>query len=101
VGTWVEVGDRIGHPSCAGGSSSGIHIHIARKYNGEWVLAEGGLPFVLSGYQAYDKEKFCEGTLVNGDSVVQAYPWGNYLTKITRPEVTLEPPAGDLYQDGE
>lgn len=101
VGDWVNQDERIGHPSCAGGSSSGIHIHIARKYNGEWVLAEGGLPFVLSGYQAYDKEKFCEGTLVNGDSVVQAYPWGNYLTKITRPEVTLEPPAGDLYQDGE
>jgi hypothetical protein len=36
--------DRVGHPSCEGGSSSGIHIHIARKFNGEWVLADGGLP---------------------------------------------------------
>lgn len=100
-GEWVKQDERVGHPSCAGGSSSGIHIHIARKFNGEWVLAEGGLPFVLSGYQAHDKEKFCEGTLELGDSVVQAYPWGNYLTKISRPEVTLEPPSGDMYQDGE
>lgn len=99
VGDYVNRDERIGHPSCDGGSSSGIHIHLARKFNGEWVLAEGGLPFVLSGYQAFEKPKFCEGTLENGDSVVEAYPWGNYLTKISRPEVTLEPPSGDIYQD--
>jgi murein DD-endopeptidase MepM/ murein hydrolase activator NlpD len=101
VGQWVKQDERVGHPSCDGGSSSGIHIHLARKYNGEWVLADGGLPFVLSGYEAHDKEKFCEGTLENGGKVVEAYPWGNYLTKITRPEATLEPPSGDPYQDGE
>ena len=99
VGDYVLKDERIGHPSCAGGSSSGIHIHIARKYNGEWVLAEGGLPFVLSGYQAFKKVKFCEGTLVNGDVVVQAYPWGNYLTMISRLEATREPPPGDLSID--
>lgn len=99
LGEWVRKDEPVGHPSCTGGSSSGIHIHIARKLNGEWVLADGGLPFVLSGYQAYDKEKFCEGTLELGDSVVEAYPWGNYLTKISRPEATLQPPAGDLYRD--
>ncbi|KUK46684.1 MAG: hypothetical protein XD73_0426 [Anaerolinea thermophila] len=96
VGDYVLQDERIGHPSCAGGSSSGIHIHIARKYNGEWVLAEGGLPFVLSGFQAFKEERFCGGTLVNGDVVVRADSYGNYLTKISRPEVTLEPPAGDL-----
>lgn len=90
VGDWVEVDENIGHPSCVGGSSSGIHIHIARKYNGEWVLAEGGLPFVLSGYQAYKDEKFCEGTLVKDDIVIEAYPWGNYKTQITRPETVIE-----------
>lgn len=92
LGDWVNVDERIGHPSCAGGSSSGVHVHIARKYNGEWVLAEGGLPFVLSGYQAYKNAKFCEGTLVNGDVVVEAYPWGNYKTVIERPQLTLEVP---------
>lgn len=86
LGDWVEVDGRIGYPSCVGGSSTGIHQHIARKFNGEWVLAEGGLPFVLSGYRAYKSEKFCQGTLVKGDDYVYAYAWGNYLTKISRPE---------------
>jgi len=103
VGQWVQQDERVGHPSCDGGSSSGIHIHIARKYNGEWVLADGGLPFTLSGYVAHEKEKFCEGTLENGESIVQAYPWGNYLTKISRPTIeataSIEPPRGDLYND--
>ena len=38
VGTRVEVGDPIGHPSCEGGISTGTHVHVARKYNGEWIL---------------------------------------------------------------
>ena len=90
-GEWVEADGRIGHPSCAGGSATGIHQHITRKFNGEWVLAEGGLPFVLSGYRAYKSEKWCEGTLVRGDDVVYAFAWGNYLTKISRPELESFP----------
>ena len=85
-GTTLQTGDRIGHPSCEGGSSSGIHEHVTRKYNGEWVPAEGGLPFVLSGYQAANGQKFCEGTLTRDSVVVKAYPWGNYLTKICQPD---------------
>ncbi|MBN2258377.1 MAG: M23 family metallopeptidase, partial [Anaerolineaceae bacterium] len=38
VGSWVAVGDHIGHPSCEGGNATGTHVHIARKYNGEWML---------------------------------------------------------------
>jgi LasA protease len=37
VGTSVNVGDRIGRPSCEGGVSTGTHIHVARRYNGEWI----------------------------------------------------------------
>ncbi|WP_343420136.1 LysM peptidoglycan-binding domain-containing protein [Candidatus Flexifilum breve] len=37
AGTAVSVGDRIGHPSCEGGFSTGTHMHIARRYNGEWI----------------------------------------------------------------
>jgi LasA protease len=85
-GMQLQTGDRIGHPSCEGGSSSGIHEHVTRKYNGEWVLAEGGLPFVLSGYQAAIGQKFCYGTLTKGSVVVNAFPWGNYLTKICQPD---------------
>jgi LysM repeat protein len=38
-GARVSLGDRIGRPSCEGGFSNGTHIHIARRYNGEWIPA--------------------------------------------------------------
>jgi LysM repeat protein len=39
AGTRVAVGDKLGKPSCEGGVSNGTHIHVARKYNGEWLPA--------------------------------------------------------------
>ena len=86
VGERVAVDDPIGHPSCVGGSSTGIHVHIARKYNGEWVLADGGLPFVLSGYRAYNGDQPYDGMLISGNSIVIANAFGTYWTKILRPE---------------
>ena len=88
VGDVLAVDDLVGHPSCEGGSSSGIHVHVARKYNGEWVLADGGLPFVLSGYRAYNGEKNYEGSLVNDEEgiTVTANIAGNFWTRIYRPE---------------
>ena len=50
---WVEADTPPGHPSCEGGVSTGTHLHFARKYNGEWIPAEGPLPLVLDGWQAY------------------------------------------------
>jgi LasA protease len=50
VGTRLKTGDRIGHPSCEGGFSTGTHLHVVRKYNGEWVPASGPIPFTLSGW---------------------------------------------------
>lgn len=84
LGDVLQMDDRVGHPSCQGGSSSGIHVHIARKYNGEWVLADGGIPFVLSGYRAYNGEKFCAGTLESGEHTITADPYGNYWTRTIR-----------------
>ncbi len=86
VGDYLNQDDRVGHPSCEGGSSSGIHVHIARKYNGEWVLADGGLPFVLSGYRAHNGESYYEGYLENGEKTVTANIAGNYWTRVIRPE---------------
>jgi LysM repeat protein len=40
AGTVVRVGDAIGRPSCEGGFSNGTHIHLARRYNGEWIPAD-------------------------------------------------------------
>ncbi len=57
LGAVVKQGDRLGHPSCEGGSSTGTHTHIARKYNGEWMPAAGmdgsTLAFNLEGWIAY------------------------------------------------
>lgn len=40
TGTRVNTGDRIGRASCEGGFSTATHLHIARKYNGEWLPAD-------------------------------------------------------------
>jgi hypothetical protein len=50
AGTEVQPGDQIGHPSCEGGESTGSHIHIARKYNGEWIPAAGLIPFIMDDW---------------------------------------------------
>jgi LasA protease len=40
VGDRVQTGDAIGHPACEGGVSWATHLHIARRYNGEWMAAD-------------------------------------------------------------
>ncbi len=72
AGTWVEAGDNIGHASCEGGVSTGTHLHIVRKYNGEWVPADGPLGFVMSGWRAKAGSAYLSGWLVRGDQVVKA-----------------------------
>jgi murein DD-endopeptidase MepM/ murein hydrolase activator NlpD len=70
VGVNVEAGDRIGHPSCEGGRSTGTHVHITRKFNGEWIAADGKIPFNLSGWVAQSGPREYKGTLTkDGDTV--------------------------------
>jgi LasA protease len=71
-GSRLEEGDYIGHPSCEGGVATGTHLHIARKFNGEWMLADGPLPFVLSGWRAQAGSQPYEGALVRGTSLAVA-----------------------------
>ncbi|MEJ2411418.1 MAG: LysM peptidoglycan-binding domain-containing protein [Anaerolineales bacterium] len=68
----VEAGDQLGHPSCEGGESTGSHIHIARKYNGEWITAGGTLPFNLSGWIAQPGAVEYQGTLIRFGETVSA-----------------------------
>jgi hypothetical protein len=84
AGTRLNVDDRVGHPSCEGGFSTGAHVHIARKYNGEWIAASGPLPFVLSGWQAVEGARPYDGVLVKGDQVVTARPDGSRTSSIIR-----------------
>jgi len=72
VGSWVGTGDYLGHPSCEGGISTGTHVHIARKYNGEWIPAAGPLPFNLGGWIAQPSETAYQGTLVRDDQIITA-----------------------------
>ncbi len=83
-GSWVATGDPIGHPSCEGGMSTGTHVHIARKYNGEWVPADGPLPFNLGGWIAHAGERVYKGTLTRDGITVTACTCSNAATFITR-----------------
>jgi LasA protease len=84
VGTMVQVNDRIGHPSCEGGFSTGTHVHVSRKLNGEWLGASGPYPFVLSGWTVQPGEKPYSGSLVRGDEIVTARPDGTNTSLIRR-----------------
>jgi hypothetical protein len=84
VGTRVNVDDPLGHPSCEGGSATGTHVHLARKYNGEWIPAAGMFPFILSGWVAQVGERPYDGALVKGDQVVTARPDGSHQSTIMR-----------------
>lgn len=72
VGQQLKAGDPIGYPSCYGGSSTGTHVHIARKYNGEWILADGPLAFDLEGWKANSAGEAYKGTLTRGPMTIRA-----------------------------
>ncbi|HSR48461.1 MAG TPA: hypothetical protein VLL77_10825 [Anaerolineales bacterium] len=84
AGVLVEQGARLGHPSCEGGIATGSHVHIARKYNGEWILADGPLAFTLSGWQARSGTRPYQGALVRGTETVLACPCATAETLISR-----------------
>ena len=72
-GTKLHVGDHIGHPSCEGGDATGIHVHIARKFNGEWLSAIGPLPFNLSGWVSAGTGEQYVGTLTRNGVVLHNF----------------------------
>lgn len=82
--SWVNTDDPIGHPSCERGNSTGTHVHLARKYNGEWLEADGPLPFVLSGWRVEKGARNYEGYLVKGDERITANPGGSRISIIIR-----------------
>ncbi len=83
-GTWVDKDDHLGRPSCEGGISTGTHVHIARKYNGEWIPADGPLPFNLGGWVASAGEEAYKGTLTRGDQTLIACTCSNSTSLIER-----------------
>jgi len=77
VGDTVRAGERIGHASCEGGVSTGTHVHLARRYNGVWIPADGSLPFVLDGWVSRGGGAEYDGYLDQGSRTVEA--WEGYL----------------------
>ena len=82
VGREVQAGDPVGYPSCEGGHVTGTHVHIARKYNGEWILADGPLAFNLEGWVAHDGNQAYQGTLTRGGLTVIACDCSNAPSQI-------------------
>jgi hypothetical protein len=85
-GSSVMVDEPLGHPSCERGNSTGTHVHIARKYNGEWIPADGPLPFVLSGWEVHMGERSYQGELQKGDQTIAANPGGPSSSLVIRGE---------------
>jgi LysM repeat protein/murein DD-endopeptidase MepM/ murein hydrolase activator NlpD len=84
AGDWVETSDYLGHPSCEGGIATGTHVHIARKYNGEWISADGPLPFVLSGWTVHAGSKPYEGTMTKENETITSSVFGAHESLIKR-----------------
>jgi LasA protease len=72
LGSQLNTGDHIGHPSCEGGTATGTHIHVVRKYNGEWILADSALAFNLEGWIAHNGSKAYLGSLTKLNKTIIA-----------------------------
>jgi LysM repeat protein len=83
VGAELKRGDLIGYPSCAGGHATGSHVHIARKYNGEWLMADSAIPFVMSGWVPHNGIKEYLGTLTKGGASATACECGDLYTSVS------------------
>lgn len=85
VGKKVNTGDIIGHPSCEAGRATGTHLHIARKYNGEWILAGSGvLPFDFEGWVTHAGAEAYQGTMTRNGQTLTACTCSDSKTFIRR-----------------
>jgi len=85
VGARVNAGDRLGHPSCEGGVANGTHVHFARKYNGEWIPADGPIPFILDGWISAGLGQEYDGKLTLGLISIEACDCRAPENEISRP----------------
>jgi murein DD-endopeptidase MepM/ murein hydrolase activator NlpD len=83
-GQLVTIDDRIGHPSCERGQSTGTHVHIARKFNGEWLEADGPVPMILSGWLVQAETRNYLGYLIKENQKITANPGGAGTSIIVR-----------------
>ena len=84
AGEYLFVNEKVGHPSCEGGVSNATHLHLARKYNGEWIPADGGIPFNLGGWLSRGGGIEYDGYLANGTRSIEAIDGASEENLITR-----------------
>jgi LysM repeat protein len=82
LGQELHVGDPMGDPSSEGGEATGTHVHIARKYNGEWMLADGPLGFDLDGWIVHAGNAAYQGTLTRNGLTVKACSCSDLYSEI-------------------
>lgn len=82
LGKEVRAGEPVGYPSCEGGRVTGTHVHVARKYNGEWILADGPLAFNLEGWVAHNGSQAYKGTLTRGAATIIACDCSDYQSQV-------------------
>jgi len=84
-GTYIKSGGHIGHPSCEGGVADASHVHLARRYNGKWISADGPVPFIMDGWISSGTGTEYDGYLTKNNVTVVAWNDPPKLeTKISR-----------------
>jgi LasA protease len=83
LGADLKAGQMIGYPSCEGGHATGTHVHLARKYNGEWILADSTLPLTMNGWVTHNGTREYLGTLTKGNGIVKACECSDAFSSIS------------------
>jgi LysM repeat protein len=84
AGVYLQAGDRIGHPACEGGIFDALHLHLARRFNGEWIPADGMIPFDLDGWISSGTGVEYDGYLTRLGVTVEAYNGNDPINQIQR-----------------
>ena len=82
AGQRLKKGDPVGYPSCEGGTATGTHIHIARKYNGEWIPVDSAIPFNLDGWITHIGDAPYQGTMTRGNQTIIACDCSNAASQV-------------------
>jgi len=86
LGAILNAGDLVGYPSCEGGKTTGTHVHISRKYNGEWIAADSPIPFDMEGWIPHNGTTAYEGSLSRNGIIVTASSVSDTYSRITAQE---------------
>ncbi len=79
-----RLGSKLGNPLAKVVSRIASHLHFARRYNGEWIPADGPVPFNLDGWVSSSTGTAYDGFLSKGSRRVEAFDGQKPINAITR-----------------